>query len=99
MSLGTRKLIVLGFVAGVFVTGNALAIVQWLADRGVVDLAANLRHGYLTGTAITVILAMLVLLVPAKQVASGPSSGGRRPVCDHPLGGRGGYCSECGSRV
>ena len=99
MSLGTRKLIVLGFVAGVFVTGNALAIVQWLADHGVVDLAAHLKQGYLTGTAITVILVLLVLLAPVRQTVGGSSFGGRCPVCDHPLVGRGRYCAECGSRV
>ena len=55
MTLGIRKVIVLGLVVGVFLTGNALLVASWLADKGVIDCARNIRAEYLTGTAITII--------------------------------------------
>jgi len=35
----------------------------WLPEKGVVDWAKNIRNEYLTGTAITIIVALLILLV------------------------------------
>ena len=97
MSLGIRKLIVLGLVAVVFLLGNVWLVVSWLQDCGVIDWARYVRTEYLTGTAITVILVLLVLLV---RPSSARSSWLRRcSVCEHVLVGRGQYCSDCGSKV
>ena len=100
MSLGMRKVVVIGLVAGVLVMANALVIVGWLADRGLIDWAASIRREFLTGTAIAVIMVLLILLVPATR--SGRSIWGlakRCPVCDEPVSARARYCGECGGRV
>ena len=100
MSPGIRKVIVIGLVAGVFVMANALLIAGWLADPGLVDWAASIRREFLTGTAIAVIVALLILLVPATR--SGRSIWGlakRCPVCDEPVSARARYCGECGGRA
>ena len=99
MTLGIRKLIVLVLVGAVFVLANVWLVVNWLEDKGVIDAAEHVRKEYLTGTAITIIVVLLVLLVkPASQAASRLSFGRTCPVCDHRLG-KGQYCGECGSRV
>jgi len=97
MSLMIRKAIVLGLIGTILLFGNILFVASWLAERGVVDWARNIRSEYLTGTAITIIAVLLILLVSPKADARGLVR--RCPVCDHVLVGRGGYCSECGSRV
>lgn len=100
MSLGMRKVVVVGLIAGVFVMANALVIAEWLADRGLVEWAAGIRQEFLTGSAIAVIIALLILLVPAAR--SGRSIWGlakRCPVCDEPVSTRARYCGECGGRV
>jgi len=100
LSLGIRKVIVIGLVAGVFLMANALVIAGWLAGHGLLDWAVSIRREFLTGTAIAVILALLILLVPATR------SGGRIwgivkrcPVCDEPVSARARYCEGCGGRV
>ena len=97
MSLTIRKIIVLGLIGSVLLLGNILFVASWLAERGAVDWALGIRAEYLTGTAVTIILVLLILLVSPKAGARGLVR--RCPVCDHVLVGRGGYCSECGSRV
>ena len=97
MTLGLRKLIVLLLVAAVFLLANMWLVVHWLQEQGAVDLARHIWSEYLTETAITIIVVLLILLV-------GPGSFARRlvrrcPVCDHLLSGRTKYCGECGSRV
>ena len=97
MTLGIRKLIVVGLVGAVFLVANFLLVASWLQDRGIIDWARGIRQEYLTGTAITIIVALLVLLVAHR-------SDGRRlfrrcPVCDHTLLGRSHYCSDCGSKL
>ena len=97
MSLSIRKLIVLSAVGVVFLLANALVVAGWLAEHGLVDFAVRLRREFLTGTAITIVVALLILLVPARSAASMLAR--RCPVCDHILLGGGSYCSECGSKV
>ena len=96
MSLTIRKAIVLGLIGAVLLLGNIVLVANWLAEKGVVDWARDIRAEHLTGTAVTIIVVLLILLVS-------PRAGGaltrRCPVCDHPLGSRGRYCSECGSRA
>ena len=97
MSLTVRKVIVLALVGAVLLLGNILFVANWLAEEGAVDWARDIRAEYLTGTAITIIVVLLILLVHPKVGASDVAR--RCPVCDHVLVGRGSYCSECGSRL
>jgi hypothetical protein len=97
MTLGIRKLFVLGLAAGVFLLGNLWLVVGWLQDHGVIDGARYVRAEYLTGTAITIIVVLLILL--ARPNAERPAWFRRCSVCDHTLVSSGRYCTECGSRA
>ena len=97
MSLGMRKLIVLGLVAAISLLANVWLVANWLEDHGVIDWARHVRHTYLTGTAVTIIIVLAVLLV--RPTGERSSWLRRCPVCDHPQHGRGQYCSACGSKV
>ena len=95
MSLTIRKVIVLGLIGSILLLGNIMLVANWLSQTGVVDWARGIRAEYLTGTAVTIIAVLLILLV-----SPGSRALVRRcPVCDHVLMGRGKYCGECGSRV
>jgi hypothetical protein len=98
MSLTIRKIIVLGLIGMIFLMANILVVANWLAEKGLVEKANLLREEFLTGTAIAVIVALLVLLVNPK---SSRAIGFVRkcPVCDKRLIGNVNYCSECGSKV
>jgi hypothetical protein len=97
MSLTIRKVIVLGLIGSVLLLGDILFVANWLAERGVVDWARHVRAEYVTGTAVTIIVVLLILLVSPR---SGAGSLVRRcPVCDHVLLTGGKYCGECGSKV
>jgi len=97
MSLTIRKILVLGLIGLILVLGNILFVANWLAEHGAVDWARGVRAEYLTGTALTVIAVLLILLVSPRGAAV--SLVRRCPVCDHVLVGRGRYCGECGSKV
>ena len=100
MSLTVRKIIVVGLIGFVFLAGNILLVANWLAEKGIEQKANWLRQEFLTGTAIAVIIAMLILLVNPKNVSSRAIGFTRRcPVCDKRLIGNVNYCSECGSKV
>jgi len=93
MTITMRKLVVLALVAIIFLLANAVVVVEWLREQGVLDVAREIRKEYVTGTAITVIVVLLILLVR-------PGAAGRRcPVCERHLRGGARYCSDCGSRV
>jgi di/tricarboxylate transporter len=97
MTLGIRKLIVVSLVGGVFLLANFLWITSWLQEKGVIDWAKDVRKEYLTGTTITIIIVLLILLI-------GRRGENRRllkrcPVCDHRLLGSATYCSDCGSKL
>jgi hypothetical protein len=96
MSLTIRKTIVLGLIGVILLLSNILFVANWLAERGVIDWARNLRTEYLTGTAITIVAVLLILLVNPRRTGSLVR---RCPVCDHVLLARGSYCSECGSKA
>ncbi len=96
MSIGGRKLAVISAIVAVLLLANAGTIVAWLQGLGVIPLAECVRSEYLTGTAIVVILALLILL-PGRAVWAVLVR--RCPVCDAALLRRGMYCAECGSRV
>ena len=97
MSLTIRKVIVLGSIGSILLLGNILLMANWLAEKGLVDWARGIRAEYLTGTAVTIIVVLLILLVTPRAGAGRLVR--RCPVCDHVLFSRGGYCSECGSKV
>ena len=97
MSLTIRKVIVLGLIGSILLLGNIVLVTNWLADHGVVNWARGVRAEYFTGTAVTIILVLPILLVSPRVDARG--SVRRCPVCDHALVGRGRYCGECGSKV
>jgi hypothetical protein len=100
MTLTSRKIIIILLIGAVFLLGNILIVANWIAETGVAEKANWVRHEFLTGTAITIILTLLILLVPHKKNSTSKIFGlvRRCPVCDHRLIGRGGYCSECGSK-
>ena len=97
MTLGIRKLVVLVLVGSVFLLANLLFVVNWLEERGVVGWAQHIRSEYITGTAVTIIITLMILLVGSRGSNTGLLR--RCPVCDHRLMGRGKYCSDCGSKV
>ena len=96
MSIGSRKLLVAGIIVAVLLLANAGAIVAWLEDVGLIPWVQHLRQEYFTGTAITIIVALLVLL-PSRVVWAVLVR--RCSVCDAVLLRRGSYCGECGSRM
>jgi len=99
MSLTVRKIVVLGLIGTIFLMANILVVANWISDTGIAEKAGWLRKEFLTGTAIAVILVLLILLVNPK--ASGRAVGFTRrcPVCDKRLIGNVNYCNECGSKV
>ena len=94
MALGLRKVMVISLVVGIFLMANVVFIAHWLNELGAVEFANTIRRDFLTGTAITVIIALLILLMGPQ----GKSLIRRCPVCDHKIL-RGKYCGECGSRA
>lgn len=69
---------VIGFV---LLVANLVALAGWLERSGVIAKAQRIREEYLTGTAITVIVAMFVLVAsPAIMLAVR-----RCQVCDAAL--------------
>jgi hypothetical protein len=97
MSLGIRKIIVISLIGLIFLAGNILLVANWLNEKGVPEKANWLRENFLTGTAITVIIALLILLVNPIRGRLGASH--RCPVCDKRLLGNSNYCGDCGSKV
>ena len=97
MTVSSRKLIVVGLIGTVLFMANIMMVAHWLDDIGAVDGAVQIRERFVTGTAITIIVALLILLV--KPSGERAKLLRRCPVCDHTGLGRGKYCSECGSRA
>ena len=97
MSLTIRKIIVLGLIGIIFLMANILVVANWIAETGIAEKAGWARREFLTGTALMVILALLLLLVGPKSRMGGLVR--RCPVCDKALRGSSNYCSECGSKV
>ena len=99
MTLGIRKIIVVSLIGVIFLAGNILLVANWLVEKGVDEKANWLREECLTGTAIAVIIALLILLVSPK--GSGRSIVLLRmcPVCDKRLVGSPNYCNECSCKI
>lgn len=100
MSLTIRKIIVLGLIGMIFLAANILVVANWISDTGIAEKAGWVRREFLTGTAVAVILVLLILLVSPKNT-SGKAFGftQRCPVCDKRLIGNPNYCADCGSKV
>ena len=100
MSLIARKIVVLGLMGIVFLLANILVVANWISDTGVAEKADWVRREFLTGTAVAVILVLLILLVSPRN-ASGKAIGFARkcPVCDERLIRSPRYCGECGSKI
>ena len=96
MTLAVRKRVVAGGVWLLICVANLGVFVSWLGTVGVLAWAQRICERYLTGPAITVILALLILLPSGAVFAICVQ---RCRVCDALLLRRGKYCSECGSRV
>lgn len=100
MTLGRRKIIVAAAVAAILILANFFVLARWLDDIGVIRWAQGLRHEYLTGTALTIIVVLLVLIVPQSRVLIvGREALSRCRVCDGVLDRPGRYCPTCGSRT
>ena len=98
MSLVIRKIIVLSLLGIIFLAANVMALANWLSNQGLIDWANNVRTEYLTGTAIAVILTLLILIVGPGQ-SSRAVTFRRCSVCDKRMTGNQNYCGECGSKV
>lgn len=101
MTLGLRKIILLGLIGCIFLMANVVVVANWLANSGVSQFAQTIKNNYLTGTAVTIIVALLILLVGPKKTSDSTimSFVRRCPVCDHRLIGKANYCGDCGSKV
>jgi hypothetical protein len=75
-------------------------VANWLAEKGIEQKANWVREHFLTGTAVTTILVLLILLVSPRNSSSKVFGlVGRCPVCDHRLLGKANYCGDCDSKV
>jgi len=100
MTLARRKVLVISALLAIVVLANFGNLARWLDRAGVIGCAQGLRHEYLTGTAITIILVLLVLIVPQSRVLIiGRGTTSRCRVCDGVLNRPGRYCPTCGSRT
>jgi hypothetical protein len=97
MTLGMRKLVVLELASGILLLANALVVADWFYELGVIEAAREIREEFLTGTAIAVIVALLILLVSPGDRRLGLAR--RCGVCDRRVTVVARYCPECGSRL
>jgi len=94
LSLKLRKTVVLLLVGAVFLLANLIVITGWLHQAGVIGWAQGFCEEFLTGTAITILVALLILIVGPGH--SRNTGGSNCPVCDRSQSG-GRYCKHCGS--
>jgi hypothetical protein len=100
MTLGTRKLVIAGAVATVILLANFLVLARWLDNIGLVGWARGVKAEYLTGTSLTIIVVLFVLVVPHGHGNERcPTPTRFCQVCEHELSPGGRYCPTCGSRV
>lgn len=100
MNLRLRKIIIIVMIAAVFITANVMVIARWLEDNGIPLIAQKIREDFLTGTAITVIIALLILLIgPGSTRSAGFAAAAYCPVCRAGIAADDRYCRSCGSRV
>ena len=93
-----RKFVVLGLAVLILMLAGLPAITDTLDQIGIIPAARAIRAEYLTGTAIVVIVTLLVLL-PSRWRVSVISRDYECPVCGERIRPSGRYCPACGSRV
>ena len=69
-SLGIRKVTVIALIGGIFLVGNLWLMVNWLEGAGAIDWADGFRRVYLTPTALTIIVVLMILLVRPRAVSA-----------------------------
>ena len=94
----SRKLIVITIVVGVLAIAGLPAITMALCRLGVIPLARSIRAEYLTGTALAIIVTLLVLLPPTYRDTVARRTD-QCPVCGQVLRHGSRYCPTCGSRI
>lgn len=100
MTIKLRRLVVIAPIAAILLLANFLSLGEWLHRAGVIGWARSIHAEYITGTAITVIAALLILLPSmAESVRRTCARRPRCPVCDEGLRPGGRYCAACGSRI
>ena len=100
MTLARRKTLIISALLAIIVLANFGNLARWLDRVGVIGWAQGLRHEYLTGTAVTIIVVLLMLIVPQSRVLIiGRGAQSRCRVCDSVLDRPGRYCPTCGSRT
>ena len=101
MTLARRKTLVISALLAIIVLANLGNLARWLDRAGVIGWAQGLRHEYITGTALTIIAVLLVLILPQSRriFIIGRGAQSRCRVCDGVLDRPGRYCPACGSRL
>ncbi len=92
MSTTNRKFIVITSLLAILAVANINTIAAWLQREGLVNLAEQIRSEYLTGTALTVILVLLVVLVSRTRQAKC-----RCNACCQDSTTRDSCCPHCGA--
>ena len=95
MTLISRKLLLLGLICGILILANLLWITGLLDQYSVISIAQEVRKEFLTGTAVTIIIVLLILLVAPNTGINSRNC----PVCERKLSKGVKYCSDCGSRL
>ena len=99
MTLTLRKMILLVLLGTIFLMANVMLVANWLNEKRVPEFAEYIKNNYLTGTAVTIIVTLLILLVAPKGSSKTSIISRTCPVCDKKLLGNANYCSECGSKI
>ena len=93
-----RKLIVSTIVSTILIVAGLPTITAALHHVGVIPLARSIRAEFFTGTALAVIVALLILLPSRWRVRVVPR-GYVCPVCEASVRRGARYCPACGSRI
>ena len=96
-SLGIRKVTVIALIGGIFLVGNLWLMVNWLDGKGAIDWADSFQRVYLTPTALTIVVVLMILLV--RPHAETTKFIRHCPVCEHTVIGSKKYCGDCGSKL
>ncbi len=98
MTIRIRKLMILAVLGIVLLLSHILTISIWLEEAGVIEWARRFRQEFVTGTAITIVLVLLVLVGPGQGAVGSSEWLKRCEVCGRRLLRAGRYCPGCGSR-
>ena len=97
MTLLRRKILILSVAVGILFLANLNTLVHWMNQLGIVDLAGWIGERYLTGTALAIMVTLIVLTVDKSRTCPVDHSRHCR-TCDHLRAENGRYCPHCGSR-